>query len=500
MRKLTTAEFIERARKVHGDRYDYSQANYVNSATPLTIICPVHGSFNQTSGNHFKGKGCPQCALLHRAKSRTKSTEQWIAEAREIHGDYYDYSKAQYTGQNNEVTIDCPKHGEFKQKPKVHLMGSGCPQCGVVKISEKKRANTDSFINNARAMHGEKYDYSETEYITSTDNVRIICPKHGVFEQIPSNHLRGKGCPACGNVERYGTDGFIDRARNAHGDKYDYSKTEYVNAYTKVEIICPLHGVFMQKATHHVSGIGCPGCKLDKLRAVHLKTEQDFIEESIALHGDQYDYSKVVYKGSKTPVLIGCPVHGDFEQQPRAHLQCSGCPLCGDTVGADKRRSTTDDFIKAAIDIHGHKYDYSKVDYRGAFDYVTIVCSEHGEFRQAPTSHLSGTGCPICAEYGFQHDKPGILYYLRISSPVRTVYKIGITNRSIEKRFSIRDRPAITILKTWDYQIGRDAYEKEQAILKEYAQYRYEGIDRPLETGNTELFTRDVLGLDKDYS
>jgi hypothetical protein len=256
----------------------------------------------------------------------------------------------------------------------------------------------------------------------------------------------------------------------------------------------------MQKPASHIRGIGCPECKRDKLRDIHLKTQKDFIEESIALHGEHYDYSKVAYRDSKVPVVIGCPVHGDFEQLPYAHLQGSGCPLCGDIAGTDKRRSTLDDFIQAAIGVHGDKYDYSKVDYKGAFDYVTIICKEHGEFRQAPTNHLSGNGCRKCAEFGFQHDKPGILYYLKIENPIRTLYKIGITNRSIEERFSIRDRPIITILKTWNYQVGSDAYEKEQAILRKYTHYRYDGVDMPLETGNTELFTRDVLGLDMDYS
>lgn len=357
---------------------------------------------------------------------------------------------------------------------------------------------------------------------------------------------------------------FVERARETHGEKYNYSKAEYVDARSKVTIICPIHGEYLQVPYQHMKGGGCPGCKADNLRTRRLKTPQDFMDDAIALHGGRYNYSKVVYKGSKTKVIIGCSEHGDFEQLPRAHLQGSGCPACGDQAGVEKRQKTNKEFIDAAVKVHGNTYDYSKVEYKGAFDKIRIICPDHGVFEQAPTNHLSGNGCPacksekmllstdtfierainvhgdkydyskteyvhgrkpiiiicpehgqftqragthlegkgcpLCSERGFKHDMPGLLYYLRVTSPVRTVYKIGVTNRSVEERFEEWDRNKITIIKTWDFAVGRDAYEKEQAILKEYEQFRYTGIDNPLESGNTELFTRDVLGLDKDYS
>jgi hypothetical protein len=203
----------------------------------------------------------------------------------------------------------------------------------------------------------------------------------------------------CHNIlemRRLNTTEFIARSQAVHGDTYDYSESEYVTARRKLKIICPKHGAFFQVPQHHMKGIGCPGCKADSQRTRRLKSTNDFIEAAIALHGNRYDYSYVVYKHGSSPVVIRCPVHGDFEQQPRAHLQGSGCPVCGDLSGGKKKRSSEEDFIAAAIKIHGQKYNYSKIEYNGAFNKVCIICPEHGNFEQAPTNHLSGSGCPAC--------------------------------------------------------------------------------------------------------
>ena len=140
----------------------------------------------------------------------------------------------------------------------------------------EKKCNATEFINKARQLHGMKYDYTEVEYVNSRTKVKIICPKHGVFEQLPSSHLQGNGCPKCAREwsdehrrhhaessrksRGMTTEEWITRAREVHGDKYDYSRTIYVNQRTDVEIICPVHGVFTQKADSHLRGNGCRFC------------------------------------------------------------------------------------------------------------------------------------------------------------------------------------------------------------------------------------------------
>ena len=124
-----------------------------------------------------------------------------------------------------------------------------------------KKITTEDFIENARKVHSDKYDYSLTNYISAKTKVKIICPVHGVFEQTPCGHLSGRGCKKCSGKNKLTTEEFIDQARKVHGDKYDYSLVNYVNCRTKVKIICPIHGVFEQTPQSHLKGNGCKYCK-----------------------------------------------------------------------------------------------------------------------------------------------------------------------------------------------------------------------------------------------
>ena len=129
------------------------------------------------------------------------------------------------------------------------------------------------------------------------------------------------------------TEEFIRDAKAVHGDRYDYSKVEYVNAHTKVTITCPIHGDFDQQPTSHISSCGCPECRTDGNRERGRKTTKEFIRDAKAVHGDRYDYSKVEYVNAHTKVTITCPLHGDFEQAPASHTNGAGCPACYSYTG-----------------------------------------------------------------------------------------------------------------------------------------------------------------------
>ena len=187
--------------------------------------------------------------------------------------------------------------------------------------------NTQEFIEKAKKIHGDKYDYSKVEYVNSHTKVCIICPEHGEFWQAPRHHLNGSGCPYCAGKIRLTTEEFIRRAKDIHGDRYDYSKVEYVNARTKVCIICPEHGEFRQTASEHLRGQGCPKCAQEK----HNSNTEEFIRKAKDVHGDRYDYSKVEYVNAYTKVRIICPIHGDFEQNAHSHLNGRGCPKCNES-------------------------------------------------------------------------------------------------------------------------------------------------------------------------
>ena len=266
--KLTTEEFIKKARSVHGDRYDYSKVEYKGNKVRVTIICKEHGEFTQTPSKHYIKRGCPICSKYSHIKNPIHvifSTEDFINKARSVHGDKYNYSKVEYTNNRNKVTIICPIHGEFQQTPYSHLEGHGCFPCSRNRANDMMRYSTEDFINKARNIHGDRYDYSKVEYVTFNKNITIICKEHGEFEQTPYSHLKSNGCNKCtfrdlGISQRSNTEDFIQKAREIHGDKYDYSLVDYTKNDSKVTIICPIHGEFQQTPKLHIQGSICYKC------------------------------------------------------------------------------------------------------------------------------------------------------------------------------------------------------------------------------------------------
>lgn len=187
--RLTTEQFIEKAKGKHGDKYDYSLVDYKNNEIKITIICKNKHCFHQKPKSHLTGSGCPHCAGCG-----IIDLEEFINRAREKHGNKYDYSFVDYKKSQSKVIIICKEHGQFIQTPNSHLVRSGCPKCaGVGKI------NWNEFIDRAKEKHGELYDYSLVNFKLITDKIEIICKKHNKFIQIAHAHLRGNGCPICSN-------------------------------------------------------------------------------------------------------------------------------------------------------------------------------------------------------------------------------------------------------------------------------------------------------------
>ena len=194
-----------------------------------------------------------------------------------------------------------------------------------------RKISTSQFIEKAVAKHGDKYDYSKTKYTSAKTKVIITCPEHGDFLQTPNNHTSGNGCPTCSGNAKLTTYGFIEKARNVHGDKYDYSESECVSYISKIKIKCPTHGLFMQNYDNHLSGRGCRKCGTLEMRKKQRKTVDDFILQSRELHGDNYNYGSVEYVNHNRKVNIECKSHGLFLQTPASHLRGSGCPSCATT-------------------------------------------------------------------------------------------------------------------------------------------------------------------------
>lgn len=532
VRRLTTEEFVVRARAVHGDVYDYSASKYQTARRKVAIECPAHGTFVQTPAHHLSGTGCPQCA-----GNVKLTTGEFVARACALHGETYVYDRVDYRGLQADVSISCREHGAFSQTPGNHLAGQGCPACGEVKRRLSKRVGRDRFIARAAEVHGQAYGYDAVVYTTNRDPVQIQCPQHGYFRQAPSHHLDGTGCPECGRARtararRSDTDAFGRKAREVHGSRYDYSQVHYLDNSTDVEIVCPDHGPFLQTPSNHLGGRGCGECGRIRGASTQRRDTATFVARARRKHGDRYDYCEVDYEDSRTPVVIACPDHGPFEQAPvkhlwgagcpscagsqkldtaafvaRAtvkhgetydyaevnyvnnrtqvviscrihgrfaqapgnHLRGKGCPTCGRAIVESARRSDTETFTARARALHGGRYDYSEVAYLNNSTHVTILCPEHGAFSQVAANHLAGHGCRACTAHGFDPSQPGRLYYVKVNADDgRRFWKLGITNKSVAERFEAQ-AVSYTILREKIFPNGQDAAAAERELLRTFS-------------------------------
>lgn len=236
-KKKTPEHFILEAKDVHANRYVYDDCVYISARNRVKIICTVHGPFYQWPSDHLNGSGCPKCGTLSSLTNRKISTQDFIDRAIDVHGNRYDYSKTNYIKAHEKAIITCHVHGEFYQTPNAHVTGHGCPACGNSSAREFLVYSNREFIKKSRAVHGNKYDYSLVQYINAYQKVKIVCLKHGMFEQIPSKHLQGHGCRACSrrnhsnkairwlNTLTKHADIFIQHAEN--GGEYRIPTTQY---------------------------------------------------------------------------------------------------------------------------------------------------------------------------------------------------------------------------------------------------------------------------------
>ena len=367
----------------------------------------------------------------------------------------YDYSKVKYVNAHTKINVICKEHGLFQPNPQTFKRGSRCPKCVIEESKGKSKYNQLDIIKKFKLIHGDKYDYSKVKYTTTSEKIKIICKRHGVFSQTVKSHLRGAGCSKCAKNERYNTYTFLNslKSRKTYNNDYNYSYVEYKTANAKVRVYDKLNKTFhlilpsslqakidalnIKNAENQTDYVvskfkqiyadkydyskvefvnsksklkiicsehgefektyqkhlyqGCPVCSKMEISNSYRKPIEQVLKEFKEVHGDKYDYSKVDYKGTHSKVIITCPEHGEFNQSPDVHIKGGGCRKCSGNFKLD-----TKTIIKQFKEVHGDKYDYSKVDYSGAHSKVTIICPEHGEFSQSPVSHKKGNSCPRC--------------------------------------------------------------------------------------------------------
>jgi hypothetical protein len=254
MRKLTNIEFIEKANIIHNNKYLYDNVEYISSTKKVLIECKEHGLFEQEANAHMRGQGCSKC------KGGVKyNLEDFIEKSNSVHNYKYIYEKSFYIDSYTMIGIECKEHGYFEQLPNNHMSGQGCPKCTGKSLSD------DELLKRMNIIHNNKYDYSLVLFTGMLNKVKIICSEHGIFEQKLSNHINLKqGCIKCANVYLSNKEEFIIKSVNKHGSLYNYDNVIYKSAKTNVDILCKKHGLFSQSPTKHLSGNGCPTCKLSK--------------------------------------------------------------------------------------------------------------------------------------------------------------------------------------------------------------------------------------------
>jgi hypothetical protein len=270
----------------------------------------------------------------------TKTTLKFIEESELIYGvGVFDYSKTVYINSITKLIVTCPIHGDLLRNPTKHLRNMKCPYCSGSKI------NKTVFLERMELKNKDKYDYSLVNFKITTDKIKIICLKHGIFEQRCDSHMQGQECPKCVH-ENMTKKTFFEEANKKHNNIYNYSKTNYITRRKHICIICPEHGEFWQTPANHLRGNKCPQCVTTK------PTTEEFIKKANEVHNFKYNYSITEYIGCRKKIKFICNKHGIFEQTPESHLKGNTCPKC--------RESKIENIIRTILEDNNIKYIYEK--------------------------------------------------------------------------------------------------------------------------------------------
>ena len=250
LNNMKREDFIKKCNKDYN--YDLLP-DIINVNNLLTIICPVHGEFKQRGNSHLKGSSCKKC---YEDKRNLKESD-FISICNQKHGYKYLYEKIGFKSIKKNITITCPIHGDFEQLASRHIKGQGCRKCS----DDSRRLNVEDFIKRSNLVHNNKYSYDNMTYLNSQTKIDILCKEHGYFKQTPNNHLiQKKGCPKCNGGFKYTIDDFLTKSIKKHKNKYQYFLDDF-DFNKKILITCDIGHVFNQLPSAHLRGQGCPVCK-----------------------------------------------------------------------------------------------------------------------------------------------------------------------------------------------------------------------------------------------
>lgn len=434
--------WVSLAIQLHGNKYDYSKVEFINSKTPVTVICKIHGAWQCQPSLHVSRKhkrGCPVCG-----GSQKKTTEQFVQEATAKHGGAYDYSQVSYVNSHTNVKIICKVHGSFNQSPTSHLSGRGCPDCSKLKSLITERENSLVSIKKRllEKTLGSVQIIADT-FTKINAKATFVCEKHGEFTRIVNTALYNPNtCIHCfkesnsSNIrEQIDVELNLDKKLT---DGITYEPFVYVGSKkTLIKFNCSIHGGWtVLYGTTVKNGINCPKCvhasampkRNASIRAKYLEKNNFYWEKYLAKfkaqHGETYDYSLALFVNAKTPIKIKCPVHGEFEQAPDSH-KSSGCRLCADDELAG---------------LYNKRFFEIK---------------------------------PELA------DVPAFLYLLKLTWNAGTCFKIGITRTTLKRRFgaALGKGVQIEVLRVVETKLI-EAWQDEVKFLSAQGVKRFDAFDK----------------------
>jgi len=264
--RKTLLPYLAEAKLRHKGKYTYDRAVYTLAKAKIIVTCPIHGDFKVEASSHLYGTGCVKCAYVQNTNLKRGTNEKFIAKAIKQHGDKYVYDEVVYVNSKTKVVIICPTHGRFEQTPGNHIFGYGCPGCGFIKCGKSKRGDTARYVTRAKSVHGDRYDYSDVNFLGMHERIDIICREHGKFVQIANGHIQGSGCPKCGRISAkrllsHTKTGFLETLTSVQRKDVDFSKLEYVNMFTKGVFLCKIcDWKWEQTPDSFRTGAGCAMC------------------------------------------------------------------------------------------------------------------------------------------------------------------------------------------------------------------------------------------------
>jgi len=429
---------------------------------------------------------------------------------RDVSTSCYDYFKPvpgqEYKGQNVKRIHFCEKcRTESSITPYYFWNGRGCQNCSSKRGQAQQLDETEVLNRDNNALCAKSYPPDPDQEYVSQNKKRLHtcneCGHHG--ELIPKAYWLGTGCPKCGAKR-----GSANKIKNA--SKLAHDKDLKAKAYNTYPPISEYKGVGryrlhrckdcghegqMKPDNFWHNGRGCPKCGANKgsknkrLNAAKLAPERDLKANAYELYPPITEY-----EGTFDHRLHRCSVcNYEGLMTPNNFWRGKGCPQCANKLPPNK------DLVMQRDANTKHSKTYPPLPNQLTYNSNGLrihECTECGYIGEMTFhSYWRGSGCPACANYGFDPGLPAVLYYLQVNTEEgHVLYKIGITNRTVEERFTKNELSLINVVKVWEFEEGHKAYEEEQRILFEYTDQRYKGED-VLTSGNTELFLYDVLKL-----